>query len=150
MEDGRCKLGLSGRLELVRRIEEGSTLRAAAAALSVASATAQRWCRWRKASDAEGRSLACLATRSSRPHSCPWSLPPATEEAILEARRRTNYGPMRLAGLVGRPRSTVLKVLRRNGASRRARPERRQSQSSPSAWCKRFWTSRSASSRSRP
>jgi len=128
MEDRRCKLGLSGRLELVRRIEEGSTLRAAAAALSVAPATAHRWWqRWRKASDAERRSLACLATRSSRPHSCPWSLPPATEEAILEARRRTNYGPMRLAGLVGRPRSTVWKVLRRNGASRRARPERRQS-----------------------
>jgi hypothetical protein len=36
MEDGRCKLGLAGRLELVRLIESGSTLRAAAAALNVA------------------------------------------------------------------------------------------------------------------
>jgi hypothetical protein len=27
MEDRRCKLGLSGRLELVRSIEQGSTLR---------------------------------------------------------------------------------------------------------------------------
>ena len=42
MEDRRCKLGLQGRLELVRLIEQGSTLRAAAAALSVAPATAHR------------------------------------------------------------------------------------------------------------
>jgi hypothetical protein len=42
MEDRRCKLGLQSRLELVRLIEQGSTLRAAAAALSVAPATAHR------------------------------------------------------------------------------------------------------------
>jgi hypothetical protein len=29
MEDGRCKLGLQGRLELVQLVEQGSTLRAA-------------------------------------------------------------------------------------------------------------------------
>ena len=33
MEDGRCKLGLQGRLALVLLVEQGSTLRAAAAAL---------------------------------------------------------------------------------------------------------------------
>ncbi len=33
MEDRRCKLGLQDRLELVRLIESGLTLRAAAAAL---------------------------------------------------------------------------------------------------------------------
>src|SRR3954463_11321516 len=50
MEDGRCKLGLLGRLELVRLIERGATLRAAAAALSVAPATAPRgWHRGRAA-----------------------------------------------------------------------------------------------------
>ena len=50
MEDGRCKLGLQGRLELVMLIEQGSTLRAAAAALSVAPATAHRW--WHRWQDA--------------------------------------------------------------------------------------------------
>ena len=50
MEDRRCKLGLQGRLELVRRIESGATMRAAAAALGVAPATAHRWWhRWRAA-----------------------------------------------------------------------------------------------------
>ena len=64
MEDGRCKLGLAGRLELVGLIESGSTLRAAAAALNVAPATAHRWWhRWQAASDAERASLSCLRTR---------------------------------------------------------------------------------------
>ena len=52
MEDRRCKLGLQGRLELVLLIEQASTLRAAAAALSVAPATAHRWWhRWQAATD---------------------------------------------------------------------------------------------------
>ena len=56
MEDRRCKLGLQGRRELVRLIEQGSTLRQAAACLSVAPATAHRWWhRWRDASEAAAR-----------------------------------------------------------------------------------------------
>jgi transposase len=128
MEDGRCKLGLAGRLELVRRIEAGQTLRSAAADLGVAPATAHRWWhRWREACEAERRSLACLRTRPPRPRSCPWALPTEVEERILAARQRTNYGPARLAGLVGRHRSSVWKVLRRHGCSRRRRSEPRQS-----------------------
>ena len=42
MEAGRCKLGLQGRLELVSLVEPGSTLRRAAACLSVAPARAHR------------------------------------------------------------------------------------------------------------
>jgi transposase InsO family protein len=93
MEDGRCKLGLQGRLGLVLLVEQGSTLRAAAAARSVAPAAAHRgwhrrlaarsvapatahrwWHRWLAASPAERASRACLHTRSSRPGSCPWAL----------------------------------------------------------------------------
>ena len=69
MEDGRCKLGLQGRLELVMLIEQGSTLRAAAAALSVAPATAHRWWhRWQAASDrATGRrGRVCARARRCR------------------------------------------------------------------------------------
>src|SRR4051794_41950491 len=100
MEDRRCKLGLLGRLELVRLVEQGSTLRQAAACLSVAPATAHRWWhRWREASEAERASLSCLRTRSSRPRSCPWALSAEAERRILEARRRTRFGPARLAGL---------------------------------------------------
>jgi transposase InsO family protein len=126
MEDRRCKLGLQGRLELVGLIERGWTLRAAAAALSVSPATAHRWSkRWKGAGESERASLACLRTRSSRPKSCPWALGEQDERRILDARDKTNWGPMRLAGLTGRHRSTCWKVLARHGRSRRRRSERR-------------------------
>ena len=128
MEDRRCKLGLAGRLELVERIERGETLRAAAAALNVAPATAHRWWhRWRVASEAERASRACLRTRRPVPRSCPWALGEEDERAILEAREKTNWGPMRLTFLTGRHRSTVWKVLARHGRSRRRQASERQS-----------------------
>lgn len=43
---------------------------------------------------------------------------------MLRARERTNWGPMRLAALTGRHRSTVWKVLARHGCSRRRRSTR--------------------------
>ena len=45
MEDGRCKLGLQGRLELVLLVEQGSTLMAAAreSASSVVTASEIMW-----------------------------------------------------------------------------------------------------------
>ena len=125
MEDRRCKLGLAGRLELVELVEQGYSLRAAAAALSVAPATAHRWWhRWRAASMSERASRACLRARPPRPRSCPWGLSPESEQRIVAARQRTGYGPARLAGLVGFCRGTIWKVLRRHGLSRRPRGER--------------------------
>jgi transposase InsO family protein len=122
MEDARCKLGLAGRLELVRLIESGVTLRAAAAALNVAPATAHRWWhRWREADDAARSSRACLRARPPVPRSCPWRLSAEAEQRILDARERTNLGPARLAGVVGYRRSTIWKVLRRHGRSQRRR-----------------------------
>jgi transposase InsO family protein len=127
MEDRRCKLGLAGRLQLVRSIERGSSLRSAAAQSAVSPATAHRWWhRWRLATTAERTSLACLRTRSSRPRSCPWGLSAEDERRILDARERTNYGPARLAGLVGFCRGTIWKVLWRHGRSRRRRSQPRQ------------------------
>lgn len=61
------------------------------------------------------------------PGSCPWRLSDEAEQHILDARQRTNYGPARLAGLVGYRRSTIYKVLARHGASRRRGPGERQS-----------------------
>ena len=122
MEDGRCRLGLGGRLALVELIEQGSTLRAAAAALNVAPATAHRWWhRWRSASEQERSSRSCLRARPPVPKSCPWRLSAEAERRILDARARTNLGPARLAGLVGYRRSTIWKVLWRHGCSQRRR-----------------------------
>jgi transposase InsO family protein len=110
MEDGRCRLGPGGRLALVRLIEQGST------------ATAHRWWhRWCQASEQERASRACLRAHPPIPKSCPWRLTVEAEQRILDARRRTNLGPARLAGLVGYRRSTIWKVLRRHGCSQRHR-----------------------------
>jgi transposase InsO family protein len=118
-------LGLPQRLALVQSIERGSSLRAAAAALSVAPATAHRWWhRWRAAAAEERASRACLKDRPSRPRRSPRRLSASDEASILRAREETGLGPARLAGLLRRARSTVWKVLWRHGRSRRPRGER--------------------------
>jgi transposase len=120
---GNAALGPAGRLALVEAIESGMTLRAAAAALNVAPATAHRWWhRWRLASGVERRSGTWLRDRSSRPHRQPRRLSPAEEEPILRARRQT--GPGRLAGICRRSRSTIWKVLHRHGLSQRRKGAR--------------------------
>lgn len=113
-------LGLAGRRRLVGLVEQGHSLRAAAAALSVAPATAHRWWhRWAGAGAAERTSGACLADRSSRPRRQPRRLTAAQEAPILAARAQTNLGPGRLAHICRRARSTIYKVLHRHGLSRR-------------------------------
>jgi hypothetical protein len=122
MEDGRCKLGVAGRLQLVGLIESGCSFRSAADQSAVSVATAHRWWRrWVEASEAERASRACLRARPPVPRSCPWALCAEAEQRILRARARTNLGPARLAGLVGYRRSTIYKVLRRHGCSQRRR-----------------------------
>jgi transposase len=118
-------LGPAGRLALIRAIESGMTLRAAAAALNVAPATAHRWWhRWLGASDEERRRASWLHDRRSTPHRQPRRLSEAEEEPIPRARRETGLGPGRLAGICRRARSTVWKVLHRHGLSRRERATR--------------------------
>jgi transposase InsO family protein len=115
-----AKLGLAGRFALVRAIEEGMTLKAAAAAFSVSPATAHRWWhRWLDAGEEARRTLSCLFDRSSRPRRSPKQLAPELEEAICACRRETGWGPRLVAGATGFAHSTVWKVLRRAGISRR-------------------------------
>ena len=121
----RAKLGPAGRAQLVSVIDAGATFRAAAAVMNVAPATAHRWwCRFQAASIEERRSGRWAWDRSSRPRRSPARTSDAVEQRVCEARRRTNLGPGRLAGIVGCPRSTVHAVLVRHGISRRRRSER--------------------------
>jgi transposase InsO family protein len=118
-------LGPAGRLALVEKLLEGESLRSVAAERSVSVATVHRWWhRWLEASEDARRSGAWAADRSSRPRCSPRRLDPAEEQRICDARRRTNLGPGRLAGILGRARSTIWKVLWRHGLSRRRRSER--------------------------
>lgn len=112
-----AKLGLAGRLALVRTIEGGCSVRAAAAAFSVSPATAHRW--WRRWLDG-GRQAAALGDRSSRPHLSPRLLAAELQERICDCRRKTGWGPRLVAGATGFAHSTVWKVLKRAGLSRRS------------------------------
>ena len=120
-----AKLGPAGRLALVLLIEGGWSLRAAAAESSVSVATAHRWWRrWLEADAIARESGRWAADRSSRPRRSPRMLDADEQRRICDARRRTNLGPGRLAGLLGRARSTIWKVLHRHGLSRRPRGQR--------------------------
>jgi transposase InsO family protein len=112
-----AKLGLAGRLALVRAIEGGMSLRQAAAAFSVSPATAHRW--WHRWLDG-GRQVEALLDRSSRPHRSPRLLAVDLQERICHCRRKSGWGPRLVAGATGFAHSTVWKVLRRHGLSRRA------------------------------
>jgi len=111
-----AKLGLAGRLALVRAIEEGASLKAAAAAFRVSPATAHRW--WHRWLDG-GRELTALLDRSSRPRRSPRLLARELQERICDCRRKTGWGPRLVAGATGFAHSTVWKVLKRAGLSRR-------------------------------
>jgi transposase len=111
-----AKLGLAGRLALVRAIEAGMSLKAAAAAFNVSPATAHRWWhRWRDS----GRQRSALLDRSSRPHRSPRLLAAELQQRICDYRRQTGWGPRVVGGAIGVAHSTVWKVLKRAGISRR-------------------------------
>jgi transposase len=117
-----AKLGLAGRFALVSAIEDGLSLKAAAAAFNVSPATAHRWWhRWLEAGEEARRTLSCLFDRSSRPHRSPRQLAAELEQAICACRRETGWGPRLVAGATGFAHSTVWKVLRRAGISRAPR-----------------------------
>ena len=124
----RAKLGPAGRVELARlQLDEGSTERAAAAALSVAPGTARRWkLRRLAASEAELASGAWALGRSSLPHRCPRQTPAELERRVCEARERTGWGPRLLVAETGVAHSTISAILRRHGCSRGPRPARRE------------------------
>src|SRR5262245_30286668 len=113
-------LGPAGRRRLCELIDRGMTLRAAAAALNVSPATAHRWWHRRQRASAEDLATgAWLRDRSSCPRRQPRRMSVDQEQPILKARRETGLGPGRLAGICRRARSTIWKVLNRNGLSAR-------------------------------
>jgi transposase InsO family protein len=125
MKDRRCRFGLAARIEMVRRRQAGESLRQIARALACSPTTVKTMCdRYAQACEAERADWSCLLPRRPVPKSCPWALSAEDERRILDARAKTNWGPMRLAPLTGFHRATVWKALKRNGVSRRRRGQR--------------------------
>jgi transposase len=120
-----AKLGLAGRFALVQAREQGLSMREVASRFSISPATVCRWDRrWRRASEQERSTLACLLDRSSRPERMPRLLPTSAQRQICAARRRTGWGPRLLTVRTGYSHSTISKVLKRNGLSRPPRAAR--------------------------
>jgi len=94
-------------------VEAGWPAAHVAEQLGISRATAYKWIRRHRS---EG--LAGLEDRSSRPRRSPRRLDPAAEAEIVAARSSWRYGPDRLGPLLGRPPSTVHRVLVRRGLSR--------------------------------
>jgi transposase InsO family protein len=109
----RARLTVFGRQLLVTRVEAGWPAAHVAEQLGISRATAYKWIRRHRTEGDAG-----LEDRSSRPRRSPRRLSPAAEAEILAARSSWRYGPDRLGPLLGRPPSTVHRVLERHGLSR--------------------------------
>lgn len=115
----RKRLSWESRCEIVALIETGMSPPLAAARGGASRATGYRlWRRYQQGGWGALRDRACT------PHRQPRRLASELEQQILAARRRTGYGPLRLAGLCPHPPSTIGKVLRRHGLSRLPHPPR--------------------------
>src|SRR4051812_18511641 len=127
MTDGRCRFGPRAKREMVARLLAGEKARAIARDMGCSPTTVTTTRdRWLGATDAERADGSWCAPRRPVPRSCPWALSGTEEQRILDARARTNWGPMRLTWLTGRHRSTIWKVLARHGVSCQRRSERSQ------------------------
>jgi transposase InsO family protein len=114
MAHASAKLTVFGRQLLITRVlGEGWPVAHVADQLGISRATGYKWVRRYRAEGKTG-----LLDRSSRPARSPRRLSAAAEAEILAAREKTRYGPDRLGPLLGRPRSTVHRVLARRGFNR--------------------------------
>lgn len=115
----RMRFSFESRCRIVQLVLQGKSPRAAAAACGASRATGYRL--WRRFQ--EGGWVA-LADRRPVPRHQPRRLSSSAEAEILEARAYAKAGPLVVGALIGRPASTVWKVLRRHGASRLRVPVR--------------------------
>jgi transposase InsO family protein len=115
----RMRFSFESRCRIVQLVLQGISPQAAAAACGASRATGYRL--WRRYQDG---GWAALADRPPVPLRQPRRLSREAEAEILAARSYANAGPVIVAGLLGRPASTVWKVLRRYGVSRLPRPPR--------------------------
>src|SRR5262245_39236915 len=113
----RKRLSWESRCEIVALIEAGVSPALAAARGGASRATAyRRWVGYQQGG------WQALRDRPSTPRQRPRRLAAEVEQQIIAARRRTAFGPVRLAGVCPRPPSTIGKVRRRHGLSRLPRP----------------------------
>ena len=123
MVEGRRPLRLrhswEARCRLVGLMLEGLSPQAASVACGMSRATAYRLLRRYRDEGWEG-----LRDRPPIAKRCPHRLSAQAELQIVELRRRTGWGPRALSAALGRPASTIWRVLVRHGCSRAQRQPR--------------------------
>jgi transposase InsO family protein len=108
-----ARLTIQSRELLARKVvQEGWTLKAAAADFHVSSKTAAKWVRRYQQDGRDG-----LSDRSSRPHHSPRQIASTSLEKVLHL-RRLRWNGWRIALEVKLSRATVSRVLRRAGMNR--------------------------------
>jgi transposase InsO family protein len=113
------RYSFESRCRAVGAVVAGAPIGTVAEAQGVSRATVYRW--WARY-QADGWSG--LRDRACTPHRQPRRTPPEVEARILAAREQSGDGPLILGAKLGLAASTVGKVLRRLGRSRRARAQR--------------------------
>jgi hypothetical protein len=98
MSHVNARLTVHGRRLIVDRVAAGRPVAHIAAELGVSRQTAYRWVSRFRAEGAAG-----LADRSSRPKSTPTRTGPDREQAVLDARKSSRFGPLRVAAITGVP-----------------------------------------------
>ena len=115
----RMLYSYEARCRAVGAMLDGMSPAAGARSVGASRATGYRWLgRYRSAG------WAGLRERPSTPRHQPRRLSPEDEAEIVAARERSGAGPLTLGAMLGRPASTIGKVLRRLGRSRLPREPR--------------------------
>jgi transposase-like protein len=114
-----ARLTPAGRLTLCQRIAAGRPAAHVAAEMGISRTCAYRW--WARY---QQHGQAGLHDRPSIAHQHPRRVPASVEAEICRLRRQRKLGPARIAPLVGRPASTVHRVLVRHGLGRLAALDR--------------------------
>jgi len=111
------------RCRVVQQVLNGRSAADAAVAYGMSRANAYRLVRRFRAGGWDG-----LRDRPPIPKHCPHRLSAEAEAQIVELRRRSGRGPQALASILGRPASTIWRVLQRHGVSRAERQPRPEPQ----------------------
>jgi transposase InsO family protein len=116
---GRLRHSYSARCRLVGLVLSGLSPQAASTACGMSRATAYRLFR-----RYQQGGWAALRDRPPIAKHCPHRLSLEAEAQIVELRRQTGWGPRSLSAALGRPASTIWRVLVRHGCSRAERAPR--------------------------
>jgi transposase InsO family protein len=113
MAHANARLTPAGRAVLCQRIAGGRPVAHVAAEMGISRTCGYRW--WARY---QHLGAAGLVERPSRAHTHPHRTPAAVEAEICRLRQTHKLGPARIAARVGRPASTVHRVLCRHGLNR--------------------------------